>query len=228
MARSFEELQAGLGPALALNTPGSTTEHVLVVLPSFSLGESLLAHYADRIPALEHRYLVVLSVLARVESCEMVFVGSQHPGDEVLDYYLSLVPARHRDSVRRRFRVVAVPDASHRSVAEKLLDHPDQVAEVRRIIGDRPAYIEPWNVTDHEVAVAVALQAPVNGAHPDTLPLAYKSAGRRLFREAGVPAALRLRGRPHRRRRRAVRRRHPPPPAGRHRGRGQARRQRRR
>ncbi len=187
MARSFEELQAGLGPALALNTPGSTTEHVLVVLPSFSLGESLLAHYADRIPALEHRYLVVLSVLARVESCEMVFVGSQHPGAEVLDYYLSLVPAQHRDSVRRRFRVVAVPDASHRSVAEKLLDHPDQVAEVRRIIGDRPAYIEPWNVTDHEVAVAVALQAPVNGAHPDALPLAYKSAGRRLFREAGVP-----------------------------------------
>jgi len=185
--RTFEELQAGLGSALALNKPGSTTEHVLVVLPSFSLGESLLAHYADRIPALEHRYLVVLSVLARIESCEMVFVLSQHPGTEVLDYYLSLVPEEHRDSVRRRFRVVAVPDTSHRSVAQKLLDHRVQVAEVRRIIGDRPAYIEPWNVTEHEVAVAVALQAPVNGAHPDALPLAHKSAGRRLFREAGVP-----------------------------------------
>ena len=185
--RTFEDLQAGLGAALALNRPGSTTEHVMVVLPSFSLGESLLAHYADRIPALEHRYLVVLSVLARVESCEMVFVGSQDPGDEVLDYYLSLVPGAHRDSVRRRFRVVTVPDSSHRSVAEKLLDHPDQVAEVRQVIGDRPAYIEPWNVTDHEVAVAVALQVPVNGAHPDLLPTAHKSAGRRLFRDAGVP-----------------------------------------
>jgi hypothetical protein len=185
--RTFEDLQAGLGAALALNRPGSTTGHVMVVLPSFSIGESLLAHYADRIPALEHRYLVVLSVLARVESCEMVFVGSQDPGDEVLDYYLSLVPGAHRDSVRRRFRVVTVPDSSHRSVAEKLLDHADQVAEVRRVIGNRPAYIEPWNVTDHEVAVAVALQVPVNGAHPDLLPTAHKSAGRRLFRDAGVP-----------------------------------------
>jgi hypothetical protein len=185
--RTFEELQSGLGRVLAMNTPGEPTGHVLVVLPSFSLGESLLAHYGDRIHALEHRYLVVLSLLARVESCELVFIGSRHPGDEVLDYYLSLVPQQSRDSVRRRFHVVAVPDATHRSVAEKLLDHPQQVDQVRRIIGDRPAYIEPWNVTDHEVAVAVALQVPVNGAHPDVLPLAYKSAGRRLFRAAGVP-----------------------------------------
>ena len=185
--RTFEQLQAELGPALALNHPGSTTEHVMVVLPSFSLGESLLAHYADRVPALEHRYLVALSVLARVESCEMVFVGSQHPGDEVIEYYLSLVPEQQRDSVRRRFRVVDVPDTSYRSVAAKLLDHVDRLDQIRRIIANRPVYIEPWNVTDNEVAVAVALQAPINGSHPHVLPLAHKSAGRRLFRDAGVP-----------------------------------------
>jgi hypothetical protein len=185
--RSFEELQAGLGAALSLNAPGSTTEHVLVVLPSFSLGESLLAHYGDRIHALEHRYLVTLAVLARVESCEMVFVGSQDPGSEVLDYYFSLLPPARRESARRRFHLVAVPDDSHRSVAEKLLDHPELLDRVRRLVGDRPRYIEPWNVTQHEVEVALALQAPVNGAHPDVLPVAHKSNGRRLFGEAGVP-----------------------------------------
>jgi hypothetical protein len=185
--RTFDELQAGLGATLSLNTPGATTEHALVVLPSFSFGESLLAHYGDRIPALEHRYLVAIGVLGRVESCDMVFVGSQEPGAEVLDYYLSLLPPSRRESARRRFHPVTVPDDSPRSVAAKLLDHPAQLDHVRRLIGDRPRYIEPWNVTDHEVAVADALQAPVNGAHPDVLPVAHKSSGRRLFREAGVP-----------------------------------------
>jgi hypothetical protein len=185
--RTFDELQAGLGTALSLNSPASTTEHVLVVLPSYSLAESLLAHYADRIPALEHRYLVGIGVLGRVDSCVMVFVTSREPGTEVLDYYFSLLPESRRAGARSRFHLVTVPDDSPRSIAEKLLDHPERLEQVRRLIGDRPRYIEPWNVTDHEVAVAVALQAPVNGARPDVLPVAHKSSGRRLFREAGVP-----------------------------------------
>ena len=184
---SFDQLQAGLGDALALNAAGGTTRHAVVVLPSFSLGESLLAHYADRIPALEHRYLVAIGVLGRVESCETVFVCSQEPSSDVLDYYFSLLPAGRRESARRRFHVVPVPDDSHRSVAEKLLDHPEQLDETRRLVGDLPCYIEPWIVTDNEVDVAVALQAPVNGAPPQVLAAAHKSAGRRLFREAGVP-----------------------------------------
>lgn len=186
-AKTFEDLQSGLGPALAANTPGSSVEHVLVALPSYSVGESLLAHYAPRIPALEHRYLVVYGMLARIPSCHMVFVGSQDPGPDVLDYYLSLLPPEQRSDVRRRFHVVIAPDVTARSVAEKLLERPDLVDAIRAVADGRPAFIEPWNVTEHEVAVAQALQMPVNGTHPDLRPLAYKSAGRRLFREAGVP-----------------------------------------
>ena len=43
--KTFEELQTSLGPVWSLNRPGSSVEHV-VVLPSFSMGESLLSHYA--------------------------------------------------------------------------------------------------------------------------------------------------------------------------------------
>ena len=81
--------------------------------------------------------------------------------------------------------MLEVPDPSHRSIAEKLLDRPDLVDELRRLIGGRPAFIEPWNVTDHEVAVALALDAPINGSAPRLWPLGFKSAGRRLFKEAG-------------------------------------------
>ena len=56
----FDQLQTRLAHALELNRPDGADEHVLVALPSFSIGESLLSHYVDRIPALEHRYLLGL------------------------------------------------------------------------------------------------------------------------------------------------------------------------
>ena len=184
---TFEELQARLGTALALNRPGAGVEHVMVALPSFSVGESLLSHYAERIPALEHRYLLAQLMLHRIESCEMVFVSSQAPSAEVLAYYASLVPAQRRASALARFHVLEVPDASARSVAAKLLDRPDLVDRLRESFAGRPAFIEPWNVTDAEVEVARRLGAPINGMSPDLWPLGFKSAGRRLFREADVP-----------------------------------------
>ncbi len=182
----ISELQGRLGAAWSMNRPGGSP-HVLVLLPSFSLGESLLSHYASRIPALEHRYLLATLMLPRFESCELVFICSEAPSSEVLDYYLELASASRRTDCRERLRILAVDDLSHRSVAEKLLDRPDLVRRLRAMIGGRPAFIEPWNVTDHEVAIATRLDVPINGTMPALWPLGFKSAGRRLFREAGVP-----------------------------------------
>ena len=90
---SFEQLQAQLGPAWALNRPGVGVDHVLVVLPSFSVGESLLSHYADRIPALEHRYLRRPPVAAPDRGLRAGVRDLRGPEPEVVDYYTSLVPA---------------------------------------------------------------------------------------------------------------------------------------
>lgn len=184
---SFVELQSRLGAALAANTAASTVPHVLLALPSLSLGESLLSHYADRIPAMEHRYLLAALMLPRIESCELVFVSCAAPSSEVLDYYLSLAPAGRRASMRDRFQVLEVPDRTARSVAAKLLDRPDLIAELRASLRGRLAFIEPWNVTDHEVELAGRLGVPINGTSPQLWPLGFKSAGRNLFAEAGVP-----------------------------------------
>lgn len=183
----FAQLQDRLGSALALNTPDCPVPHVLVALPSFSVGESLLSHYADRIPALEHRYLLSLLLLPRIPSCEIVFVSSEAPAREVLDYYVSLAPASLREDMRNRIRLLEVPDRSPRSVAAKLLDRPDLMAELRSSIRGRPAFIEPWNVTRHEVQLARRLGLPINGTAPTLWRLGYKSAGRRILAEAGVP-----------------------------------------
>ncbi|GAB2684405.1 peptide ligase PGM1-related protein [Kribbella swartbergensis] len=182
----IRQLQGRLGTVWSMNRPGGPP-HVLVVLPSFGLGESILSHYADRIPALEHRYLLATLMLPRFERCEMVFVCSQEPSPEVVEYYLGFAPARRRTGCRARLRILPINDLGPRSVAEKLLDRPDLLRRIRAGIGGRPAFIEPWNVTGHEIAVAVRLDAPINGTVPELWPLGFKSAGRRLFRQAGVP-----------------------------------------
>jgi hypothetical protein len=45
--QAFDELQGRLGEVLAANQAGSSVDHVLIALPSFSVGESLLSHYVD-------------------------------------------------------------------------------------------------------------------------------------------------------------------------------------
>ena len=187
---SLDELQRKLAEALALNKPGVGVDHVMIVLPSFSVGESLLSHYGNRIPALEHRYLLALLLLNRIPSCEMLFLSTVPPGEEILEYYGSLLPPEGRSLMQERFRHVEVPDHSPRAIAAKLFDRPDTLDEVRRIIGDRPAFIEPWNVTEDEVKVALHLGVPINGTDPRLWPLGYKSAGRRLFRDTGVPVPV--------------------------------------
>ncbi|HEX2039813.1 MAG TPA: peptide ligase PGM1-related protein [Acidimicrobiales bacterium] len=184
---TFEQLQGRLPTALAANTPGSEVEHVCVALPSYSVGESLLSHYVDRIPSLEHRFLLAAFMLHRIEACELVFLSSEAPGDDIVDYYASLVPPERQAGVRKRLRIVEVPDRSARSVAAKLLDRPQLLDSLRESFGGRPAFIEPWNVTDYEVEVALRLDAPIHGTPPELRCLGYKSEGRRLFRRAGVP-----------------------------------------
>ena len=179
----------GLTSALEANRPGSGTPHVVVALPSYSLAESLLEHYATRLPALEHRYLLALPLLARIPECELVLVCSRAPEPEVVEYYVSLLPADTRTGVRDRFHVLDVDDPTARGVAAKLLDRPDLVDQLRTLVAGRPVVIEPWNVTAVEVAVAEALGMPLDGTPPELWPLGFKSAGRRLLRDAGVPVA---------------------------------------
>ncbi len=164
--------------------------HLVVVLPSYSVSAPLLARYGPRIPALEHRQLLSLLMLPRVPSSEIVFVTTARPTDRVLDYYLSFVPADRRRDVRSRLHVVEVPDPTPRSITAKLLDRPDLMARIRTMTWGRMAYIEPWNVTDLETEVARRLGLPLNGTRPALWPLGFKSNGRRLMRDAGIPLPL--------------------------------------
>ena len=185
--RTFEELQAGLGSVLPLHREGGRAEHVVVVLPSLSFGRSVEVFYGARLPTLEHRFLSMLTVLRRLPGCSVVLVMSVAPDPAVWDYYLDLATAGDRADMARRAHLVTADDPSPRPLATKLLDRADLLDQIRALVAGRPGYIDPYNVTAAEAQVAVRLQLPVNGAAPALAPLGYKSGGRRVFAEAGVP-----------------------------------------
>ena len=186
----FGYSRSRLAHALSANQPGSGTPHTVVVLPSYSVSDSLLAHYGHRIPALEHRFLTSLLMLPRLAHSHILFVTSLHPGPDVLDYYLSLMPPQHRLDAASRIDILEIPDPSPRSVSAKLLDRPDLIAEIRERTRGRVAHIEPWNVTKIETKLARRLGMPLNGTAPHLWPLGFKSSGRRIMRTAGVPLPL--------------------------------------
>ncbi len=159
---------------------------VVIVMPSFSMAPALLAHYAERIPALEHRDLYCVLLLAN-PACRVVYLSGQRVPDYLVEYVVSLVPALDLADVRRRLALICLDDTSPRSLAAKLLDRPDLLARVREFVGSDPAMIEPWNVTGTERDVAVALGIPLHGSPPRLLSLGSKSGSRRTFEAAGVP-----------------------------------------
>lgn len=189
-ASAFRRLQSTLAAARAATAPGTATEHVVVSLPSHSMPQRLLDHHASLLPGLEHRALVDGLRTARSPGARVVVVTSEEPPGCVLDCYAALARPEDPEGARRRISSLVVPDAGARGVAAKLLGWPDLVEELRRRVGGAPAVIEPWNVTDDEVDVALALGVPLDGSPPDLWSHGFKSASRRLFREAGVPVPL--------------------------------------
>ena len=190
IAEAYLAIEPKLARALEANRPDSTTEHVSVALPSYSVSETILSHYGDRIPSLEHRYLASLLMPSRIPSVNVVYISTRRPEQAAIDYYPALLSPERRARTVGRYRIIEWNDGTPRSVAARLVSRPDLVEDLRAHIDDRPALIEPWNVTEHEVALAVALGVPINGTRPELRDIGFKGAGRRLFAQAGVPTPL--------------------------------------
>lgn len=99
-------------------------------------------------------------------------------------------PPHQRRDVRAQIQFLEVPDPRPRSATDKLLDRPDLIAELRHMVGESVAYLEPWNVTESESRLARRLGLPLNGTAHKLWPLGFKSSGRRIMRSAGVPVAF--------------------------------------
>jgi len=186
-AARFARLQhERLHAAWEADRPGSDAPRVVITLPSYSVDRSVYDHFGARLGPLEHRYLYII-LRASQPGARIIYFSSRPVPDYVVDGYLRLVPASTRELVRRNSLLLSPDDPSPRPLAAKILENQSVLRAARQFVGRDEALLEPWNVTEPERDLALALDAPMNGTDPALRALGTKSAGRKLFRAAGVP-----------------------------------------
>ena len=89
--------------------------------------------------AYEERLLCLLLKL-RERSVRMVYVTSMPVAQEIVEYYLGLLPADIRDDARDRLTMLSTEDPSLRPLSAKLLERPTLLTRIR------------WEITDHAAA----------------------------------------------------------------------------
>ena len=160
-----------------------------VVVPSISL-ERTTAGSGTLMQAMEERALFLL-LLLRQPMLRLVYVTSSPIEEEIVEYYLGLLPGVIASHARRRLRLVSVGDASPRPLSAKLLDRPRLLREIRDLIPDRSlSHLIPYTTTELERDVALSLGIPVYGSDPRLARLGSKSGCRRLFDEVGVQSPV--------------------------------------
>src|SRR5256714_1490039 len=162
MSVGFDELQQKLVPlwrSIQMMTPH---EQTIVVVPSLSLDDSNWP--ASVLQAYEERFLFLL-LLLRQPRARLVYVTSQAINASIVDYYLDLLPGVIPSHARKRLFLVSPLDGSARPLSEKLLERPRLLARIRELVLDPDrAHLVPFNTTELERALALALGIPMNGA----------------------------------------------------------------
>jgi hypothetical protein len=158
----------------------------VVVIPSVTLDRAV-AQSGSLTQAYEERYLFML-LLLRQARLRMVYVTSMPVAPAIVEYYLALLPGVIPSHARSRLSLVSVNDSSPRSLSEKLLDRPRLLTRIAALVPNRSrSHLVPYNTTELERDVALALGIPMYGADPRLTDLGTKTGCRRIFAALGVP-----------------------------------------
>jgi hypothetical protein len=184
----FDDLQAKLVPLWTSIRAMSQDEQTIVVAPSMTLDK--LDEQGSEMQAYEERFLFLL-LLLRQPQARVVYVTSQHILPSVIDYYLDLMPGVIASHARRRLFLPTPLDGSAKPLSQKLLERPKLLQRIRDLIPDPDrAHLVPYNTTELERDLALALGIPMYGADPRYFHFGTKTGCRRLFQEEGVPHPL--------------------------------------
>lgn len=191
-AARFDELQGKLAPLWRLigrTDPGGVVQdgNTLVVVPSLTgdFGAPGVLH-----KIYEERFLF-MTFLLRQPHLRMIYLTSQPVTPLVIDYYLHNLPDVTVSNARKRLHLLSPQDGSDRSLAEKILDRPWFIRQIRARIPDLDrAHIVPFLTTDLERELALHLDIPMYAADPRHFALGSKSGARRVFAEEGLQHPL--------------------------------------
>ena len=180
---AFAALQSRLRPFESTDDAARAGERTVLAIPSINLDQELLDRHVADIPGQEERCMYLAFALRRPR-VRVVVVTCLPVRDEVVDYYLGLIPA---EDARARLHLLSPEDDSPRPLAQKILERPELLARLRELMPDRRgAFIMPFNVRDHERDLALELDVPIYGVDHRFARYGLKSGCRGLFASAGV------------------------------------------
>ncbi|WOJ88112.1 peptide ligase PGM1-related protein [Methylocapsa polymorpha] len=182
---TFRALQSRLPELFRKVFPDPCAPRTVVIIPSLSLDQDVLARLTGA-PHYEERMLCMLMLL-KLPRTRIIYVTSQPMSEEIIDYYLHLLPGIPATHARRRLTLLSCFDSTSKPLAAKILARPRLLARLRDAIQEvATAHMSCFNVSPLERTLAVQLGIPIYGCDPSLLALGSKSGGRAIFREAGV------------------------------------------
>ena len=187
ISSQFAALQDKLVPLWKSIQSFNQDPQTIVVVPSLSVDAGVKG---VRLAALEERYLFLL-LLLRQPRARLIYVTSNKIHDDVIDYYLDLLPGVFAGHARKRLFLVSPLDGSPQTLTEKLLARPRLIEHIKSLIIDpERAHLVPYATTEMEQQLAIALGIPMYGADPKCFHLGTKSGARKIFSDEGVSHPL--------------------------------------
>lgn len=181
----FDALQSALPDMARSFLADTSVPQCLVVVPSMSFDQQLLRN----VVGVEHYEERLLAMILQLHSPQMhvIFCSSAPISEEVVEYYLDLIPGVPVSHSRPRLTMISCDDLSHRPLSEKLLERPGRLREVREaMVRCQAAALVCMNTTVLERRLATELGIPLLGNPPDVDHLGSKSGSREVFRAAGI------------------------------------------
>jgi hypothetical protein len=131
--------------------------------------------------------MLCLLLLLRMPRTHIIYLSSMPINEEIIDYYLHLIPGITGMHARKRLSLLSCHDVSDRPLTEKILDRPKLMEQIlSHIPAGHAAHLTVFNATPLEERLALQLNVPLYGCPASLSYWGTKSGSRKIFDEAGV------------------------------------------
>lgn len=182
----FNTLQEQLIPQFQSQFPDPLAPKTVIIVPSLSMDPEILSKISGHIHYEER--LLCLLLLLRMPRTHVIYVTSTPIDDEIVDYYLHLIPGVTSMHARKRLTLLSCFDSSNIALTEKILKRPRLINEIKNLVPPHHvAHISAFNVTPLEEQLALKLGFPLYGC-PAGLSNKWgsKTGSREIFKQAGL------------------------------------------
>ncbi|MEP7321275.1 MAG: peptide ligase PGM1-related protein [Saprospiraceae bacterium] len=181
----FNTQQEQLVPQFRHQFPDPLAPKTVIIIPSLSMDPEILSKISGHI-YYEERLLCLL-LLLRMPRTHVIYVTSTPIDEEIVDYYLHLIPGVTSMHARKRLTLLSCFDSSNIGLTEKILKRPRLMNEIKNLVPpSHVAHISAFNVTPLEEQLALKLGFPLYGCPSDLSKWGSKTGSREIFKNAGL------------------------------------------